>query len=130
MPHVLVPPLWPLASCLCVWSIVFCRDVRPCSGPAWGEGLASQPRRYRMPVQPLLNQHQVGVACRGPVGLTAQSTHRPQIHSSAAKGTSRHRVRSGQQKVAPRRSTRREERVTVQGPVKTHHTDEMSHRGC
>ena len=62
-----------------------------------GEGLASQPRRYRMPGQPLLNRHQVGGASRGPVGLTAQSTHRapdPQQHRE------RHKQAHGPQRPA------------------------------
>ena len=37
--------------------------------------------------------------------------------------------RSGRQKAATRRSTRREERVTVQGPVQKLQTDGVSHRG-
>ena len=36
------------------------------------DGLASQPRRYRVPGQPLLNQHQVGGVSRSPDGLFAQ----------------------------------------------------------
>ena len=34
-----------------------------------GDGLASQPRRYRVPGLPLLNQHQVGGVSRSPDGL-------------------------------------------------------------
>ena len=37
--------------------------------------------------------------------------------------------RSGRQKVVTRRNMRREERVTVQGPVKEQQPDGMSHRG-
>ena len=37
--------------------------------------------------------------------------------------------RSGRQKAATRRNMRREERVTVQGPVKEHQPDGMSHGG-
>ena len=43
--------------------------------------------------------------------------------------TSRSTGRSGRQKAATRRNMRREERVTVQGPVKTQQPDGMSHRG-
>ena len=39
-----------------------------------------------------------------------------------------HRSRSGRQNAATRCSTRREERVTVQGPVKKQQPDGMSHR--
>ena len=38
--------------------------------------------------------------------------------------------RSGRQKAATRRNMRREERVTVQGPVKEQQSDGMSHRGA
>ena len=43
--------------------------------------------------------------------------------------TSKSTGRSGQQKAATRRNMRREERVTVQGPVKEQQPDGMSHRG-
>ena len=43
--------------------------------------------------------------------------------------TSRSTGRSGRQKEATRRNMRREERVTVHGPVKKQQPDGMSHRG-
>ena len=43
--------------------------------------------------------------------------------------TSKSTGRSGRQKAATRRNMRREEQVTVQGPVKEHQPDGMSHRG-
>ena len=43
--------------------------------------------------------------------------------------TSRSTGRSGRQNAATRRNMRREERVTVQGPVKEHQPDGMSQRG-
>ena len=42
-----------------------------------GDGLASQPRRYQVPGQPLLNRHQVGAASRSPDGLFAQQEREP-----------------------------------------------------
>ena len=39
-----------------------------------GDGLASQPRRYWVPGQPLLNRHQVGGVSRSPDGLQAGAT--------------------------------------------------------
>ena len=42
-----------------------------------GDGLASQPRRYRVPGQPMLNQHQVGGVSRSPDGLFAQQEREP-----------------------------------------------------
>ena len=188
-----------------------------------GDGLASQPRRYRVPGQPLLNRHQVGGVPRSPDGLFAQQEREPirgrptvrgkrtyggrpgqrveeqgawaaQKHSEAGYGqpvdrgvwtaktvkrprqqpahpqyanywapltrkrhtmphsaqfqhanyspgipttglrergndTSKSTGRSGRQKVATRRNMRRDERVTVQGPVKEQQPDRMSHRG-
>ena len=44
--------------------------------------------------------------------------------------TSKSTGRSGRQKAATRRNMRREERVTVQGPVKEQQPDGMSHRGA
>ena len=43
--------------------------------------------------------------------------------------TSRSTGRSGRQNAGTRRNMRREERVTVQGPVKKQQPDGMSHRG-
>ena len=42
-----------------------------------GDGLASQPRRYRVPGQPLLNRHQVGGVSCSPDGLFAQQEREP-----------------------------------------------------
>ena len=42
-----------------------------------GDGLACQPRRYRVPGQPLLNRHQVGGVSRSPDGLLAQHEREP-----------------------------------------------------
>ena len=42
-----------------------------------GDGLASQPRRYRVPGQPLLNRHQVGGVSHSPDGLFAQQEREP-----------------------------------------------------
>ena len=44
--------------------------------------------------------------------------------------TSRSTGRSGRQNAATQRNMRREERVTVQGPVKKQRPDGMSHRGA
>ena len=53
-------------------------------------------------------------------------THQP---LGSANDTSKSTGRSGQQKAATRRNMRREERVTVQGPIKEQQPDGMSHRG-
>ena len=41
------------------------------------DGLASQPRRYQVPGQPLLNRHHVGGVSRNPDGLFAQQERGP-----------------------------------------------------
>ena len=41
------------------------------------DGLASQPRRCRVPGQPLLNRHQVGGVSCSPDGLFAQQEREP-----------------------------------------------------
>ena len=52
-----------------------------------GDGLASQPRRYRVPGQPLLNRHQVGGVSRSPDGLFAQQEREPIRGRPAGKRT-------------------------------------------
>ena len=170
-------------------------DQRAISGAiAHRGGEASQPRRYRVPGQPLLNRHQVGgclpqprwAVCAtgagaeggrdiwwtvgttrggaGHLGLTHTETPRGRLwtacgqrrvdskksqttpattsttsirqllgatdvqtahHATSSKST----ARSSRQRAATRRNMRREERVTVQGPVKKQQPDGMSHRG-
>ena len=51
-----------------------------------GDGLASQPRRYRVPGQPLLNRHRVGGVSRSPDGLFAQQEGEPTRGRPAARG--------------------------------------------
>ena len=51
-----------------------------------GDGLASQPRRYRVPGQPLLNRHQVGGVSRSPDGLFAQQEREPIRGRPAVRG--------------------------------------------
>ena len=62
-----------------------------------GDGLASQPRRYRVPGQPLLNRHQVGGVSRSPDGLcaTGARAHQGQTNREGEKDmwwTARQRV--------------------------------------
>ena len=42
-----------------------------------GDGLASQPRRYRVPGQPLLNRHQVGVSPAAQMGCLRNRSGSP-----------------------------------------------------
>ena len=51
-----------------------------------GDGLASQPRRYRVPGQPLLNRHRVGGVSRSPDGLFAQQEREPIRGRPAVRG--------------------------------------------
>ena len=61
-----------------------------------GDGLASQPRRYRVPGQPLLNRHQVGGVSRSPGGLFAQHEREPIGGSTAVRGKRTYGGRLGQ----------------------------------
>ena len=61
-----------------------------------GDGLASQPRRYRVPGQPLLNRHQVGGVSRSPDGLFAQQEREPIRGRPAMRGKSTYGGRPGQ----------------------------------
>ena len=51
-----------------------------------GDGLASQPCRYQVPGQPLLNRHQVGGVSRSPDGLFAQQEREPIRGRPAVRG--------------------------------------------
>ena len=61
-----------------------------------GDGLASQPRRYRVPGQPLLNRHQVGGVSRSPDGLFAQQEREPTRGRPAVRGKGTYGGLSGQ----------------------------------
>ena len=61
-----------------------------------GDGLASQPRRYRVPGQPLLNRHQVGGVSRSPDGLFAQQEREPIRGRPAVRGKGTYGGRPGQ----------------------------------
>ena len=61
-----------------------------------GDGLASQPRRYRVPGQPLLNRHQVGGVSLSPDGLFAQQEREPIRGRPAMRGKRAYGGRPGQ----------------------------------
>ena len=61
-----------------------------------GDGLASQPRRYRVPGQPLLNRHQVGGVSRSPDGLFAQQEREPIRGRTAVRGEGTYGGQPGQ----------------------------------
>ena len=61
-----------------------------------GDGLASQPRRYRVPGQPLFNRHQVGGVSRSPDGLFAQQEREPIRGRPTVRGKRTYGGRPGQ----------------------------------
>ena len=61
-----------------------------------GDGLASQPLRYRVPGQPLLNPHQVVGVSRSPDGLFAQQEREPIRGRPAVRGKRTYGGRPGQ----------------------------------
>ena len=61
-----------------------------------GDGLASQPRRYRVLGQPLLNRHQVGGVSGSPDGLFAQQEREPIRGRPAVRGKRTYGGRPGQ----------------------------------
>ena len=67
-------------------------DGRAC---AW-DAAHSQPRRYRVPGQPLLNRHQVGGVSRSPDGLFAQQEREPIRGRPAVRGKRTYGGRAGQ----------------------------------
>ena len=71
----------------------------------------------------------VKVLLWGGGGGSAQPRHTNTGLRERGNGTSKSTGRSGRQNAATRRNMRREERVTVQGPVKKQQTDGMSHGG-
>ena len=71
-------------------------SVRIAGSDNKGDGLASQPRRYRVPGQPLLNRHQVGGVSRSPDGLFAQQEREPIRGRPAVRGKRTYGGRPGQ----------------------------------
>ena len=86
---------------------------------------------------PCSNQYNPGtpiVGYRYRTNGTCRHQHSPSTPTTGLRergnNTSRSTGRSSRQNAATRRSMRREERVTVQGPVKKQQPDGMSHRGA
>ena len=81
-------------------------------------------REERVTAQgPVKEQQPDGMSHRGGGGGTPTNGLRERGNN-----TSKSTGRSGRQKAATRRNMQREERVTVQGPVKKQQPDGMSHR--
>ena len=72
------------------------QSVRTGGSDNKGDGLASQPRCYRVPGQPLLNRHQVGGVSRSPDGLFAQQERGPIRGRPAVRGKRTYGGRPGQ----------------------------------
>ena len=79
-----------------------------------GDGLASQPRRYQVPGQPVLNRHQLGGVSRSPDGLFAQQEQEPIRGRPAVRGKRTYYGRPGQRVeeqgtwASPQRNTARQ----------------------
>ena len=93
-------------------------------GGVWAAKTVERPPQQ--PAQP--PTHQPGAA-----GTSRHIQHSPGTPTAGLRergnDTSRSTGRSGRQNAATRRNMRRDERVTVQGPVKIQQPDGMSHRG-
>ena len=72
---------------MCAWEAAITKGLA---------GSASQPRRYRVPGQPLLNWHKVGDVSRSPNGLFAQQEGEPIRGRPAVRGKRTYGGRSGQ----------------------------------
>ena len=118
--------------------------VGPTCRPKWREGTWWTTRTLDGGVEVLDRTHtetrrgmwwmtrvQRGVGNKNRETTPAPTTTTPscQLLRQREKDTSRNTGRSGRQNAVTRYSTRREERVTVQGPVKKQQPNRMSHRG-
>ena len=101
---------------------------RPEDGGVWTAKIVKRPPQQ--PAQPQYTNHWAPLTRkRHPLPLQhSPSTPTTGLHERGD-DTSRSTGRSGRQNAATRRNMRREERVTVQGPVKKQQPDGMSHRG-
>ena len=71
-------------------------SVRMGGSDTKGDGLASQPRRYQVPGQPLLKRHQVAGVSHSPDGLFAQQEREPIRGRPAMRGKGIYGGRPGQ----------------------------------
>ena len=94
--------------------------------------------QQKQPNDPRNNQHNPSTPTTGrryrTNGTCCHIQHSPSTPTTGLRecgnDTSRSTGHSGRQKTATRRNMRREERVTVQGPVKKQQPDGMSHKGA
>ena len=101
---------------------------RPEGGGAWAAKTVKRPPQQ--PAQPPVRQL-LGTAIEqtAPATFSTAPAHQTTGLRERGNDTSKSTGRSGRQKAATRRNMRREERVTVQGPVKEQQPDGMSHEG-
>ena len=103
-------------------------DGRPVDRGAWTAKTVKRPRQQ--PAQPqYANYWEPLTRKRHTMPHSAQPQHTNHWAPRARKRHQQEPGRSGRQNAATRRNMRREERVTVQGPVKKQQPDGMSHRG-
>ena len=100
---------------------------RGCASQGHGTVRVHPPRPTRSTI------FQSGQTCAAGTGTWGGEEHSPNTPTTGLRergnDTSRSTGRSGRQKAATRRNMRRDERVTVQGPVKEQQPDGMSHGG-
>ena len=105
----------------CTWKHREAGHGRPVDRGAWTAKTVKQPPQQ--PAQPPIRAN----------GTSRRNQHSPGTPTTGlcerGNDASRSTGRSGRQKAATRRNMRREERVTVQGPVKEQQPDGMSHGG-
>ena len=101
---------------------------RPVDRGAWTVKTVKRPRQQ--PAHPQYANYWAPLTRkRHTVPHSAQPQHTNYWAREHGNNTSKSTSRSGRQKAATRHNMRREERVTVQGPVKEQQPDRMSHRG-
>ena len=115
---------WMEADCPSEGSTKACSEQ---CGPQWGGGGGVRPCPNVIPPTQTIRLQ------AGGAGEGHHIQHSPNTPTTALRergnDTSKSTGRSGRQKAATRRNMRREERVTVQGPVKEQQPHGMSHRG-
>ena len=102
---------------------------RPVDRGVWAAKTVKRPQQQ--PAQPPVRQLLGAADAQTVHPATSRTAPAHQTTGLRERGndTSRSTGHSGRQNAATRRNMRREERVTVQGPVKKHQPDGMSHGG-
>ena len=130
-----VPPFWQGLGARASASAGERRDC--VSLPSRNSGAADRGSQYRGRGPPATTSTTPGTPTTGRRyrlnGTSRRNQHSPNTPTTGLRkrgnDTSKSTGRSGRQNAATRRNMRREERVTVQGPVKKQRSDGMSHMG-